>query len=360
MGYQTKFTGRVHITPPLNPQEIAYLTKFSETRRMAREAGPYFVYGTGDAGQNRDADIQNYNSPPPGQPSLWCGWEPTEDGTAIEWDRREKFYRSTEWMRYLIEHFLKAGAHAEGQPGFEDFTFDHTVAGVIHAEGEAQDDVWDLVVWDNHVWGQDDPKPTDTVLDLATAVRPGEFSRSASSTVKAKELEPSSESHQGLPAELITFPSESECLRDSGEGGLFVMMVVPEPKDRNNACSVDVSIFVTRPNVCVSPERNQFWMSHGDHRRSFRSQMELSAFIQKTGNTEWKRWMFNAHSEDDLSDPVLVAIHLGSTGLSLYDEHEGSYWNATKEDLTPAGKALYEALEAAYGVAPVLLTFLDT
>jgi hypothetical protein len=359
VGYHTEFEGRVYITPPLNPQEIAYLTEFSETRRMKREMGPYFIGGTGYAGQGRDKDIEDYNSPPSGQPGLWCGWEPTEDGTAIKWNRREKFYSSTEWMRYLIDHFLKPSGLAKETPGFEGFTFDHTVAGVIHAEGEEEEDIWDLVVWNNHVWGQDDPRPTDEILDLATTVRLGEFSQSASGTVKAKELEPSAEPRQEQSGQMVSFPAETECLRDSGEGGLFVVMVVPEPEEGvNHNCSVDVQILMTRADVCVSSRERDFWAHNS--RESWNSKTELDQHIAKTGNIDWKRWMFHAYSGTDLSFPMQAAVHLGSTGMSLYDEHKGSYWNATKEDLTPAGKALYEALKAAYGVAPVLLTFLDT
>ncbi|MFJ8622294.1 hypothetical protein ACIRD3_05550 [Kitasatospora sp. NPDC093550] len=151
MGYTTEFTGRVAVEPPLNGREIAYLRKFAGTRRMDRDNGPYFVDGTGWAGQGRDADIRAYNAPPAGQPGLWCHWEPTDDGAAIVWNQHEKFYHSPEWMAYLIDHFLKAGAHAQGEPGFEDFSFDHVLDGVIDAQGEESWDSWQLMVRDNEV-----------------------------------------------------------------------------------------------------------------------------------------------------------------------------------------------------------------
>ena len=71
MGYTTDFTGSIAISPPLNAEEIAYLHKFNETRRMDRKNGPYFVDGTGDYGQGRDPDIRDYNKAPAGQPGLW-------------------------------------------------------------------------------------------------------------------------------------------------------------------------------------------------------------------------------------------------------------------------------------------------
>ncbi|WP_068059229.1 hypothetical protein [Nocardia xishanensis] len=154
MGYTTDFEGSVTVTPPLNETERAYLLRFADTRRMDRTSGPYFVDGTDGQwghGQGHDSDIRDYNCPPEGQPSLWCQWVPTEDGTAIEWDGGEKFHEADVWMRYLIDHFLRSGARAEGHPGFEGFTFDHVVNGVIHAQGEDSDDTWDLVVTDNAV-----------------------------------------------------------------------------------------------------------------------------------------------------------------------------------------------------------------
>jgi hypothetical protein len=70
---------------------------------------------------------------------------------ALEWDGGEKFYESAEWMKYLIDQFLRPGAVAEGQPGFEAFTFDHVCNGVIEAQGEDPDDKWKLIVTDNVV-----------------------------------------------------------------------------------------------------------------------------------------------------------------------------------------------------------------
>jgi hypothetical protein len=96
-----------------------YLRAFSQTRRMRRSApaaqslrdplreavglpigeqGEYHV-GDGDA-------VTDYNHPPGGQPGLWCGWTPNEDGTAIVWNRREKFYDYVEWLEYLVVRFL--------------------------------------------------------------------------------------------------------------------------------------------------------------------------------------------------------------------------------------------------------------
>lgn len=153
MGYTTTFNGSVSVNPPLNQAEIDYLNKFSATRRMDRAKGPYFVDGTGYAGQDHEPDIRSYNEPPPGQPGLWCHWIPVDNGAAIEWDGGEKFYDSEEWMQYIVDHFLKPGAEASksGDPQFAEFTFNHIANGEIEAAGESGDDFWLLVVEDNIV-----------------------------------------------------------------------------------------------------------------------------------------------------------------------------------------------------------------
>lgn len=127
MGYTTDFEGQFSVNPPLAHNHRAYLLKFSETRRMRRDAelakempdqdrlsvgldigpeGAYFVGARSFAGQGATSDILDSNHPPHGQPALWCQWIPNEDGSAIVWDGNEKFYNYVEWIEYLIEHFL--------------------------------------------------------------------------------------------------------------------------------------------------------------------------------------------------------------------------------------------------------------
>jgi hypothetical protein len=149
MGYTTHFYGQIAVEPPLNEQEIAYLNKFSETRRMACVQGPYYVDRGGDYGQLAGPDVLNYNDPPEGQPGLWCQWVPTPDGAAIEWDGSERFYDSPEWMQYLIDHFLKPGAHAAAELPF--LQANHVLNGSIKAQGEEIDDRWKLIVKNNVV-----------------------------------------------------------------------------------------------------------------------------------------------------------------------------------------------------------------
>ncbi len=152
MGYTTDFEGKINIVPELSAKEVNFLTKFAETRRMNREKGPYYVDSGGMMGQAHEDDILNYNSPPDGQPSLWCQWVPSDDGDAIEWDGNEKFYSSPEWMAYLIKHFLGTNPVAQKEL---PFLKGHTLNGTISAQGEDPSDMWLLYVKDNKVSTED-------------------------------------------------------------------------------------------------------------------------------------------------------------------------------------------------------------
>lgn len=128
MGYTTEFEGSFTVTPALKPEHAEYLRAFSETRRMKRDSvlcermpdpireaaglasvgpeGRYFVGGLGVMGQDLDPSVVDANEPPSGQPGLWCKWEPRDEGYEIGWSGGEKFYDYTEWLVYIIEHFL--------------------------------------------------------------------------------------------------------------------------------------------------------------------------------------------------------------------------------------------------------------
>lgn len=153
MGYTTEFNGTFKVEPPLNLAEVTYLKEFAGSRRMKRHSGPYTAdTSDGDYGQARTSDIIEYNRPPPCQPGLWCQWEPTEDGTGIEWNECEKFYEATAWIKYIIEHFLKEGCLAKkvDPEKFKEFV-PHVVRGSVNAEGEDSGDLWQINIVDNVV-----------------------------------------------------------------------------------------------------------------------------------------------------------------------------------------------------------------
>jgi len=144
MGYTTDFEGSFNITPVLSQKDNEFLTKFSETRRMARNVGPeygiegeFYVDGTGWAGQDSDKNVINYNRPPSTQPGLWCQWIPTDDGCELVWDGGEKFYNYVEWLDYLIDKILAPRGY--------------TLNGECQWFGEERDDVGVIIVKNNKV-----------------------------------------------------------------------------------------------------------------------------------------------------------------------------------------------------------------
>lgn len=173
MGYTTDFTGSFKLSKPLTPEQVAYLRKFSETRRMARHAeicalrpdldrlavalpvgdeGAYYTGSTADFGQDyNDASVADGNRPPSGQPCVWCKWTPTDDGTGLEWDGAEKFYNYVAWANYLLDHFLSRWGISYA-------------ASDVKYEGERRDDFGRLVIDANgrvakvpgkRVWGDE-------------------------------------------------------------------------------------------------------------------------------------------------------------------------------------------------------------
>src|SRR3989304_9970006 len=108
MGYTTDFNGILQLSKPATEEQMEYLNRFSNTRRMKRMPdilhkkhmgkygldgnygidGKYFCMDDGNYGQNEDASIIDYNKKPSTQPSLWCQWI-LSDAETLQWDGSE-------------------------------------------------------------------------------------------------------------------------------------------------------------------------------------------------------------------------------------------------------------------------------
>lgn len=155
---------------------------------------------------------------------------------------------------------------------------------------------------------------------------------------------------------LVTIPSTGDGLEDSGEGGLFVIMVVPEPENWSNECHVDVHAMLTHPNVCLSAARSDLWEPY-DYKQSCG---HLYRKLSDLDMQEEAQWVLRASAPQDFSVPMLASVLLGSTMQSLWSEREGGYWVAGHDDLTVKGRMLSGILKSTYDVEPLILTFLDT
>jgi len=178
MGYTTNFEGTFLLDRPLAPEHRRYLSKFSETRRMRRNEartatrpdpireaaglpvgldGGYFVGAKEYAGQEDSPDILAYNDSPRGQPGLWCKWEPTDEDEipGIRWSGAEKFYDYTEWLEYLIQHFLKPwGYTLNGKVAWEGE--DSSDSGILHVKNNVVRAVPDVRIRPEPYWGDDE------------------------------------------------------------------------------------------------------------------------------------------------------------------------------------------------------------
>lgn len=168
MGVTTDFIGHVDIAPALNDAEQAYLAAFTLSRRCRRDGGPYAVPGNPAAeglrpltrfeiGQLDDAELagetERVNEVAEGQPSFWCDWEICWSGCCLTYSGVEKFYGSTRWLEYLIDHFLRPDALAASSPlsYFAAFTFDHHLDGMFATSRRSDKQMTLIHVTDNMV-----------------------------------------------------------------------------------------------------------------------------------------------------------------------------------------------------------------
>jgi hypothetical protein len=147
----TEFYGRFNLDKPLSKDHAAYLVQFSKIRHMGRNTddlldkdhpiretvglplgieGEYFV-------SKKRTGVIDYNVKPSTQPNLYCQWCPTNDREGIECIGAVEFYDYTEWLEYLINHFLKV--------------WGYTLNGEVEWIGYRGSDVGKIYVKDNVV-----------------------------------------------------------------------------------------------------------------------------------------------------------------------------------------------------------------
>ena len=141
MGNSTEYLGSLRIDPPLNPQETAWLRAY---RRSARslQTDPYEVPVNPGVIPADHPLVQQVGhgyafsaASRSGGPSP-CDWQPGPHGRRLRWVSREKSNNAIPTLRFLIDHFLRPGAHAQsdGRREFAAFSFDHVVSGIVAAE----------------------------------------------------------------------------------------------------------------------------------------------------------------------------------------------------------------------------------
>jgi hypothetical protein len=114
MGMTTVFEGCFMVDRPLDQETFELLRGLENTRRMKRNVpevygieGEFYIDGKGFMGQDDEPNVIDTNTPPITQPDLWVNWHVLEDKMTIEWNRREKFYHSYDWIVYIVERILE-------------------------------------------------------------------------------------------------------------------------------------------------------------------------------------------------------------------------------------------------------------
>ena len=157
----------------------------------------------------------------------------------------------------------------------------------------------------------------------------------------------------------VRFPVTDPDWKNTGEGGMFVRLVVYEKEgvDWKVCCGGYQHIFcdesLLTDDALGRRERN----SSEDLQNILEEQEAWDHLLQKH--------FPNINQRDDqyqyVSRPYLCVLTLGMSGWSGFHEEKGHYWHCEIEDLTEEGKVLYESIKNLYpGCHVELMTWLDT
>jgi hypothetical protein len=118
MGYQTDWIGYLHVQPAFNDTEIEFINRVSHS---------IFQESTLDREQI-EATLSELDVRPP----RWhSNWTVCSEGCCLSYDGGDKANDMVQWLGYLMATFLAPEAFCSGKPGFEEFTCDHVLNGMV-------------------------------------------------------------------------------------------------------------------------------------------------------------------------------------------------------------------------------------
>lgn len=152
MGLHTSYLGHLRVTPALNADEVEFLRNVNQTRHCGDDEAPLRT-AQHPADNAPTSDLAAYNRTAPGSPGLWCPWTCCTTGCCLHWDGVEKPYAPLEWLRYVIDTFLRPGAALRRDPQARGLglTFDHVLDGMVVGERRETAELFALVVRRNVV-----------------------------------------------------------------------------------------------------------------------------------------------------------------------------------------------------------------
>jgi hypothetical protein len=142
MGYQTDFVGYLHVQPALAESEIVLVNRISGSiYHQRQDAGLRAVDDEEAALRELTADA------PPG----WSNWTACSQGCCLSYDGGDKANYMAPWLKYLMATFLVPGAPAEGRPGFEGFSCDHVLNGMVVGSRRDNRELYSITVRENEI-----------------------------------------------------------------------------------------------------------------------------------------------------------------------------------------------------------------
>ena len=164
----------------------------------------------------------------------------------------------------------------------------------------------------------------------------------------------------------VAFPVDDPAYEYTPEGGLFVRLVV-EPKDDEdllvcaggwNSVTYDEEWFGDdTETACPCPNCDDN-LPENPTRADYDCRRQAAAFPHLNDETEPGHYQLYDRYE---SRPYLAVLTIGSTGWVGYRKRDWKPFVCRYEHLTASGRALYDALQAAYpGRRLILQTWLDT
>ena len=159
----------------------------------------------------------------------------------------------------------------------------------------------------------------------------------------------------------VRWPVDVDHVRDTGEGGLWCYALVlaatyPARDPLVHCCGPAQTVALPLPDVVVHDPGQVYppYTGHGP-----------DPAPPRPGDPEDLRrytWAIREQETDRLCHgaPVLAAVLLGSSGGSWWDNRASHYWRPGRDDLTPAGIAVVQALEALHQRPVHLTVYLDT
>lgn len=142
MGYQTDFIGYLHMTPALNDAEITWINRLSGSMFLTRDMSGLRI------ADEDEAAFLGLDAP---TPRGWSNWTVCPQGCCLSYDGGDKANHMAPWLKYLMATFLVPGAVAHGKPGFEAFTCDHVLNGMVVGSRRDNRELYSITSRDNEV-----------------------------------------------------------------------------------------------------------------------------------------------------------------------------------------------------------------